>query len=221
MSRDLLVGPGIPIVALTALVTLTLTSAQVQTNLAGGLEALLVGALDLTGWILTLLATAGIVSADRAGGIHRTIFAHPVSPPLYYLQRWLLGGALVVVAVAVAGGALVARLQAPALWPGIVARAALVYLLFGGLVLLCSTLVRRDWLTSLGVLAAHGVLALMVSAPVARLLDWILPPAGLLMPGRDLPTGADLLFVVAYGCALVVAALVLLARRPLSSGARE
>jgi ABC-type transport system involved in multi-copper enzyme maturation permease subunit len=221
MARDLALGPGIPVVALSALITLFLTSAQIETNLVGGLPAILVGALDLTAWVLTLLATVGVVSADRAGGYHRTLFAHPVSPSLFYLQRWLLGGILVLAAMAIAAAALATRLQAPSLWFEIVTRAALVYLLFGGLVFLCSTLVRRDWLAALGVLAAHAVLGVLASGAVARSLDLLLPPVGLVLPGRGVPSGGDLVYAVLYGIALVVAALVVLRRRPLAPGARE
>jgi ABC-type transport system involved in multi-copper enzyme maturation permease subunit len=221
MARDLALGPGVPVVGLTLLVTLFLTSAQIETNLVGGLQAILVWALDLTMWIVTLLATTGIVSADRAGGYHRTLFAHPVSPPLFYLQRWLLGGALVLAASAITAAALAARLQAPAVWFELVMRAGLVYLVFGGLVLFCSTLVRRDWLLAFGILAAHAVLGVLISGPVARALDALLPPVGLLLPGRDLPAGSNLLYVVLYGVALIAAAMVIIRRRPLASGARE
>jgi ABC-type transport system involved in multi-copper enzyme maturation permease subunit len=221
MTRDLALGAGIPIVGLTLLVTLFLTSAQIETNLVGGLQAILVWALDLTAWIVTLLATAGMVSADRAGGYHRTLFAHPVSPPLFYLQRWLLGGALVLAASGIAAAALATRLQAPALWFELVVRAALVYLVFGGLVFFCSTLVRRDWLLAFGILAAHAVLGVLISGSIARAVDVLLPPVGLLLPGRDLPAGGNLLYVVLYGLALVVAAMVSIRRRPLASGARE
>jgi hypothetical protein len=221
MARDLAFGPGIPVVALTGLVTLFLTSAQIETNLAGGLQPILVGALDLTAWVLTLVVTVGLVSGDRAGGYHRTLFAHPVSPPLFYLQRWLLGGVLMLAAAAIAAAALATRLQAPVLWLDIVARAALVYLLLGGLVFLCSTLVRRDWLLALGILAAHAVLGLLAAGAVARALDLLLPPVGLVLPGRDLPRGGALLYVVLYGLALVGAALVVLRNRPLAPGARE
>lgn len=221
MARDLALGPGIPIVGLTVLVPLFLTSVRIETNLAGGLEAFVVWTLYFTSWVLTLLATTGMVSADRAGGYHRTLFAHPVSPPLFYLQRWLLGGALVLAASAIAAAALATRLQDPAVWFELVVRAGLVYLVFGGLVLFCSTLVRRDWLLAFGILAAHAVLGVLISGPVARALDALLPPVGLLLPGRDLPAGGNLLYVVLYGLALIAAAMVIIQRRPLASGARE
>lgn len=221
MARDLALGPGVPIVGLTVLVTLFLTSVRIETNLAGGLEVFVVWTLYFTSWVLTLLATTGIVSADRAGGYHRTFFAHPVSPPLFYLQRWFLGGALVLAASATAAAVLTARLQAPSLWFDLVVRAALVYLVFGGLVLFCSTLVRRDWLLAFGILAANAILGVLVSGPIARAINVLLPPVGLLLPGRDLPTGGNLLYVVLYGLALVAAAMVIIRRRPLASGARE
>ncbi len=221
MARDLVLGPGVPIAGLAGLLTFFLVSARIDTNLIGGVQVILVGVLDLAAWLLALLATAGLVSADRAGGYHRTLFAHPVSPPLYYLQRWLFGGALVLAAASLAAAALAMRLQAPSVWPVIVGRAALVYLLLGGLVFLCSTLVRRDWLAAIAILAAHAVLGVLLSGPVARLLDLFFPPIGLLLPNRELPAGGDLLYVVLYGLALVVAALAVLGWRPLASGGRE
>ncbi|HEU4588394.1 MAG TPA: hypothetical protein VFS11_07085 [Gemmatimonadales bacterium] len=221
MARDLALGPGVPIVGLTALVTLFLTSTQIETNLAGGLQLIAVWVLYFNAWAVTLLATAGSVSGDRAGGYYRTLFAHPVSPPLFYLQRWLLGGALVLAASAVAGAAVAARLQAPALWFDLVVRTALVYLVLGGLVLFCSTLVRRDWLLALAILAANAVLGVLASGPIARAIDLLLPPVGLLLPSRALPAGGALLYVALYGLGLLAGAMVIIQRRPLASGARE
>lgn len=221
MARDLALGPGIPIVGLTALVTLFLTSTNIETNLAGGLQFIVEWVLYFNAWVVTLLATAGVVSGDRAGGYHRTLFAHPVSPPLFYLQRWLLGGALVLAVSAVAAAALAARLQAPALWFDLVMRTGLVYLVFGGLVLFCSTLVRRDWLLAFAILAANAVLGLLISGPIARAIDLLLPPVGLLLPSHDLPGGGALLYVVLYGLGLLAGAMVIVQRRPLASGARE
>ncbi|HEU4649615.1 MAG TPA: hypothetical protein VFS33_11185 [Gemmatimonadales bacterium] len=221
MARDLALGPGIPIVGLTALVTLFLTSTHIETNLAGGLQFIAVWVLYFNAWVVTLLATAGIVSGDRAGGYYRTLFAHPVSPPLFYLQRWLLGGALVLAASAVAAVALAARLQAPALWFDLVMRTALVYLVFGGLVLFCSTLVRRDWLLAFAILAANAVFGVLISGPVARAIDLLLPPVGLLLPSRALPGGGSLLYVALYGLGLLAGAMVIIQHRPLASGARE
>ena len=104
------------------------------------------------------------MSADFAIGHQRTLFAKPVSPPLYYLQRWLIGRRR---------GADRVRpswrrpSRSDSSWrcsvPGFFARVALLYLVIGGLVFLMSTLIRGDWLAVAALLAwqtlrGHGAL---------------------------------------------------------------
>jgi hypothetical protein len=74
--------------------------------------------------------------------------------------------------------------------------------------------------------AAHAGLGLARSlgaaaTGAAAVLYTILPPFGLVDVGEPVPAGADLVHVVLYGLALVLAALTVIRLRPLARGARE
>ena len=92
----------------------------------------------------TLIAVNGIVSNDRKQGYYRFLFAKPVSIVRYYAQAFAVHGlgflAASVVIVAALSAAIGRSLQlAP------VAYCALIFVSFGGIVFLASTLVRFDW----------------------------------------------------------------------------
>ena len=100
MGWDLVRGPGLLMLIVGALAALLINSLTVVTSGSGGETAVFLGILDFTVTIFALLATAGIVSTDFSMGYYRPLFARPVSPPLYYLQRWVLGGFLALVVTA-------------------------------------------------------------------------------------------------------------------------
>jgi hypothetical protein len=226
MARDIATGPGFLIAALVAVSIMLVRNLQVvgpggEANLAA-----CIAVLDWTAMGLTLLATAGLVSGDFAQGHQRTLFAKPMSPPLYYLQRWLIGAALALIGAAPVAYAIGARFDTPMLTVPLFARIGLLYLVLGGLVFLLSTMTRRDWLlaivvvvwqTALGFARTTGV----ADGRVATILHAVLPPFQLVGVRGPLPGGAELAYAAGYGAALVLTALAVLQWRPLARGARD
>jgi hypothetical protein len=192
-------------------------------------EASLVACLIVLDWtvvVLTLVATAGLVSQDFALGHQRTLFAKPVSPALYYLQRWLIGAPAVLLGAGIVAYPIGVRFDVPMVGVSLVARMGLLYLVLGGLVFLLSTLTRRDWLLALGVLGWQAAMAFARSlggaqGPIATVIYAVLPPFHLLRLDRAAPRGLDLLHAIGYGTAMLLAALALLHWRPLARGARQ
>jgi hypothetical protein len=226
MARDLAAGPGIPMAVLTVLAALLTSRLQVVGPVADADRAACLVVLDWTAVALTLIATGGLVSADFAIGHQRTLFAKPVSPPLYYLQRWLLGLVALLVGAAVVAQTIAARFDVPLLSPEFVARLALLYLVVGGLVFLLSTVTRRDWLAAAVLLAWQAALGWARSmgfaqGPVGTVLHGVLPPVRVLGLSGPFPGGAELALVLGYGAALLLGALAVLEWRPLARGARE
>jgi hypothetical protein len=145
---------------------------------------------------------------------------------LYYLMRWVLGGAVVLLAATFVGIAAAARVGSDLPIGHVVVQAALLYLLLGGLVFFLSTFTRRDWLIAVAILAAHAGLGLARSlgaaaTGLAGVLYAVLPPFQLVDMSDPVPAGAGMLHVLAYGLLLVGAALAIIRIRPLARGARE
>lgn len=226
MAWDVARGPGLGMAIVGVLTAFLITSLRVVTSGAGGEATVFLSILDTAVTVFALLATAGIVSTDFGQGYYRTLFARPVSPPLYYLLRWIVGGVAVLAATGVVGLAAAARIGADLPIGRVLVQAALFYLLLGGLVFLLSTVTRRDWLIAVLVVAAHGALGLARSfgaavSGAAAVLYTVLPPFRLVDVGQPVPAGGDLAYVLLYGLALVAAALAVIRLRPLARGARE
>ncbi len=226
MTWDVIRGPGLGMAVTGVLAAFLITSMTVVTSGSGGEATVFLGILDFTVTVFVVLATGGIVSADLGLGYYRTLFARPVSPPLYYLQRWLLGGVVVLIATTGVGVAAASRIGSELPIGRVLAQSALFYLLLGGLVFLLSTITRRDWLIGVLVLVAYTGLELARSlgaaaAGAAAVLYAVLPPFGLADVGEAVPVGGALLHVLLYGSALVGAALAVIRVRPLARGARE
>ncbi|MCA9723356.1 MAG: hypothetical protein KC544_00890 [Gemmatimonadetes bacterium] len=191
----------------------------------------MVGAL-LAGTLLIaiLMAAGGVAGTDIKQGYYRALFSKPMAPWWFYLQRWLLGGLVVLtipvwlgLAFAVAFG------KGTGLSAEVFGVVALSYLLIGGAVLLFSTLTSRDWLVAFLLYFLQARLhdaeqiftALSRDVPAAMALALkVLPPFDLVSPRAPLPSGGDLAHVLLYGAAMVAAALLLLRFRPLGSGGR-
>lgn len=233
--RDHLRGAGLVIAAGAALVAVVLWRMKVA-NPAGFTDAaqLLPILMGQLGWPLVLVVTSGMVSTDRVDGYYRALFSAPVSPLAFYLQRYLLGAAVVAtLPVALATAILVATGDwAP---PGAAtAVLLLLYLLLGGLVFFWSTVGRRDWAIALSVFAVHGALtsAMQAGASLPRWLELLhraLPPFHLVNFGGFaggvarpplLPAGTGWLHFAGWGIGLVAAGLLVLRFRPLGSGGR-
>jgi hypothetical protein len=226
MGRDIATGPGFLMAVLVAVSVMLVRNLQVvgpggEANLAA-----CIAVLDWTAMGLTLLATAGLVSGDFAQGHQRTLFAKPVSPPLYYLQRWLIGAALVLIGAAPVAYAIGARFDTPMLTVPLFARMGLLYLVLGGLVFLLSTITRRDWLLAIVLLVWQTALGFarttgIADGPVATVLHAVLPPFQLVGVRGSPPAGAELAYAAGYGTALLLAGLAVLEWRPLARGARD
>jgi len=225
MAWDLAAGPGIPMAVLTVLAALLTSRIEVAGPMGDAARAACAVILDWTAIGLTLLATGGLVSADFAMGHQRTLFAKPVSPPLYYLQRWLLGGLAVLLGAAIVGQVIAARFAVPLLGLTFLLRLALLYLAVGGLVFLLSTVTRRDWLLAVVLLAWQTAIGLarsmgLTEGPTGMVLDALLPPMPLLHLSDPAPAGPELAHALGYGAAVLLAALAVLRWRPLARGAR-
>jgi hypothetical protein len=226
MAWDVARGPGLGMVVAGVACAFLISSLQVVTSGTGGETGVFLSILDFAVTIFTLLATAGMVSTDFSQGYYRTLFGRPVSPPLYYLLRWLVGAAAVAIAATFVGVAAAARVGASLPMGHVMIQTALLYLLLGGLVFLLSTVSRRDWLIGVGVIAAHAGLNAArtlgaASTGVAGVLYTLLPPLRYVDMADPIPTGAALVHVLGYGIGLVVAALAIIRIRPLARGARE
>lgn len=225
--RDAAVRPGLACLAIAALFAFLLTRLP-ESNQPGFEQDFLVRTVGQMDWLVVLIATAGMVSWDRASGYYRSLFSQPVTPGLYYLQRWLLGGVAVAVFVPLVGlGIFVVSGTLPFSGPLLV-RLLLKYLLLGGLTFALSTLLRADWMIALLLSILQGVLYTLErsDAPLSgftRMLVHALPPfqAGSVGLGAlAYPSGSELTHAVLYGAGLVAIALVVLAFRPLGSGGR-
>jgi ABC-type transport system involved in multi-copper enzyme maturation permease subunit len=178
------------------------------------------------GWIFVLLCTAGMVSTDRNQGFYRSYFSRPVSPPLFNLQRWLVGAVLIAAIVPlVSAGFALAVGRFPIDWR-VVGRLELFYLLLGGVIFLCSTLMRIDWLVGFMVLMLQSMLNSFHASPNFKLpAFWesfyrLLPPFHLTNVTAPSLTTSQLIHVLLYGTGLVLAALAVLRWRPLGVGGR-
>lgn len=226
MIRDFVSGPGILMAVLAGFALLLVGNLQVVGPSGNADLAACFIALDWTTMTLTLIATAGLVSGDFAQGHQRTLFAKPVNPALYYLQRWLIGGMAVAVAALPIAYAIATRFGIPVLGVGLVARLGLLYLVLGGLVFLLSTITRRDWLVAIVLIAWQAALGAARSAGFARgllsqVLAAILPPFNLIGLRGPGPEAADLAHATGYGALLLLGALAVLQWRPLARGARD
>lgn len=176
-------------------------------------------------WLVITLAVAGIVATDRTQGYQRLYFARPVRPAAFYLLKWLIAGAGVLLLPLIVTGAVYARTGVLALDAGVVAELALMYLMLGGLVFLLSTITRLDAIVAVAVLVTQVSLAEAmkrdaVTNPIIRAVAHALPPFSALTPA-GLPLAGPLLHVVVYGVALVAGALAVVSLAPMSRGSRD
>ncbi|HZM26620.1 MAG TPA: hypothetical protein VFB89_04650 [Gemmatimonadales bacterium] len=226
MVRDFAAGPAILMVVLSGLALLVVRNLQVVGPSGNADLAVCFVALDWTTMSLTLVATAGLVSGDFSQGHQRTLFAKPLNPSLYYLQRWLIGGVAVGVATLPIAYAIASRFAVPVIGLGFFARLALLYLVLGGLVFLLSTITRRDWLVAIVLIAWQAALGAAHSAglahgPLTEALIAILPPFQRIGLRGPTPEFAGLVHALGYGALLLGAALAVLQWRPLARGARD
>lgn len=180
--------------------------------------------------IVVLMAIGGAIGTDLSGGFYRAWFSKPMAPWWYYLQRWILGGVAVLLAPLLLGLVLIVVLQrGSGITTDLMITIALGYLLIASACLLLSNFTPRDWLIVflLGVverpLAAAMAASRNAGVELPDVLRWtakILPPFHLIDPMKPVLHGNELLHVLGYGVAMLVAALVIVQVRPLGSGGR-
>lgn len=180
-------------------------------------------AMPLAMTLGALMVASGFVALDRERGHVRLLFSAPVSAWRFYLSRYLVAAALFV-----AGFSLVPLLFGLIVLPvdllPVIASSALYALLLGSLAMLAGALTRRD-----GAVVITVALAASMLQGIARDAEvgWItvaaraLPPldaadqvrAAWLSSGTADP--GQLLLVLGYGLAMLVASLVVIQRAPL------
>lgn len=176
--------------------------------------------------LAVLIATAGIISADRQHGWYRVWFSKPITPWWFYLQRWLLGlGAVLLAPLFLGLGQLIILKNGTGITAALLGTIALGYLLIGGAALLLAHATQREYLVVFVLAAAQRGLANLVTLDVdlptyVDVVYRVLPPFHLISPEAPMLTGRPLLHVVAYGLAMLVSALVLVEKRALGSGGR-
>jgi hypothetical protein len=176
--------------------------------------------------LAVLIATAGIISADRQQGWYRAWFSKPITPWWFYLQRWLLGlGAVLLAPVFLGLGQLAILRSGTGITGALLATIALGYLLIGSAALLFAHVTQREWLVVFVLAAAQrglaGLVTLDVDVPAyIEVVYRVLPPFHLIAPNEPMLAGTPLLHVIAYGLAMLVTALVLVEKRALGSGGR-
>ena len=107
--------------------------------------------------LAVLIALNGIVSTDRKTGYYRFLFAKPVSAPRYYANAFMahgIGMMLVGLVLLAAFSLFVRPMWAPSFVPVVGA----MYLAYGGVGFVLSTIWRFDWLSlvTVAIVAAVG-----------------------------------------------------------------
>ena len=173
----------------------------------------------------TLFATNGIVSNDRKMGFYRFLFAKPVSAPRYYAHAFAANGiGLVLVGLLLLGAY---ALFIDALFPtSFVPIVAAMYVAYGGVGFLLSSIWRFDWLSlvTVALLANFGWNMWGDDRGIRGWLVHLLPPthkAGELFAyvagGVDVLPARSLLWLTGYGLACFLLGLLVLRVRPLAA----
>jgi hypothetical protein len=212
----------------TLVAAATVVAVQANVNLIGVQRASAVAeTLVALGFLGSIFATNGLISADRTRGWYRFMFAKPASPLRYYAQAFALRG-LGLMALTTIVWLLSAILVAPVSLAGVLEATAVQYALLGSITFLLSTVVRFEWLVVLVVCAAATIISGLSGGSHTpwwvTALHWILPPIGQManITGivlgrfplwRSPSIGGALAWVLGYGAAAFGAALALLKRR--------
>ena len=191
---------------------------EIDANLA---KEILSALLQQVGFVLAFIALNGIISTDRKMGYYRFLFSKPVSITAYYSQLFVvyLIGFLVVCAVLLGVFAIFAHPVSP-IRP--LMFFALVFLSFGGIAFLVSTLVRYDWPVLAAIFLGSAILHQLwqFNEGWRRMVLSVLPPLYHLteaLPGI-MNSGTvktnDILWLLGYNAICFAAGLIVLRRRP-------
>lgn len=177
--------------------------------------------LSQVAFITSFIALNGIVSNDRKAGYYRFLFSKPVSIPAYYGQQFIvyLVGYLIVNLLLLGVFAIFARPISPV---APLAVSALVFLSFGGIAFLISSLFRYDWPILAAIFVGSSIFQSMWAAQEGwrRMVLSVLPPLyklngamfDILRSGTM--DGKTLLWLLGYSAICLGAGLYVLRRRP-------
>lgn len=184
-------------------------------------KTLLVAALSQVAFIAAFITLNGIVSNDRKLGYFRFLFSKPVSIPAYYAQLFVvyLVGFLAVCAILIGAFAVFAHPVSPV---GPLLFCTLVFLSFGGIAFLISSLFRYDWPILAAIFLGSVILHSMWGDREGwrRMLLSVMPPLNRLtaaMPDildRGVVNTTDLLWLLGYSGICFAAGIYVLRRRP-------
>jgi len=173
-------------------------------------------------FISAFIALNGLISTDRKLGFYRFLFSKPVSIPAYYAQYFVvsLAGFLAVFALLLGVyGFFIHPVNpiAPLL------ACAFVYISFGGIAFLISSLFRHDWPILAGVYGG----SLIINALWAQSGGWRMVVRNVLPPLNRLTTAINdimtigtvdrksLVWLLGYSAICFIAGLIVLWRRPI------
>ena len=172
-------------------------------------------------FICAFIALDGIISNDRKLGYFRFLFSKPVGIPAYYAQLFViyLLGFLAVCAVLIGLFAIFAHPVAPL---GPLLFCALVFLSFGGIAFLISSLFRHDWPILAAIFLGSSILHSMwkFDEGIKRMVLAVLPPIYELpdmIPALVQDGSVDansILWLLGYSAICFVGGLIILKRRP-------
>lgn len=176
-------------------------------------------------WIGGLMLMTDIIALDRDRQFYRFLFAQPVTPWKFYLQRFLVG-LVAFVAVYAMVPLVYSAVVTPVSVGHTMLATALMALLLGGMATLVGSLTRRD---AFGTAFAYMVIGFLQDASRADVLaDWLDPVVRLLPPVSKfaavrgqllmgtMPEAAALWHIGLYGAGLVALGLLLVKRLPLA-----
>lgn len=184
-------------------------------------DRLMAAVLIQVPFICAFIALNGIISNDRKLGYFRFLFSKPVGIPAYYTQLFViyLLGFLTVCAMLIGLFSIFAHPVAPL---GPLLFCGLVFLSFGGIAFLISSLFRHDWPILAAIFLGSSILHSMwkFEEGIKRMVLAVLPPIYELpdmIPALVQEGSVDansILWLLGYSAICFVGGLVVLKRRP-------
>ncbi len=163
--------------------------------------------LETACFLATLVLTRSLVNRDLRRGYYRIYFSRPVHPAAFYLLRWALGLAALLLFAGLFTGIVMWKYALALPFPHYAPYIALQYLVLGGLIALLSVFLPEDAGAAL-VLCAFGAYHYSNPEPglFFRLFGWALPPLYLCRASTGGQYGAQHWLALLYGCAAAAAA---------------
>jgi hypothetical protein len=187
----------------------------------GMADRLLAAVLVQVPFVCAFIALNGIISNDRKQGYYRFLFAKPVGIPAYYAQLFLiyLIGFIIVSAILLGLFSIFAH---PVAFAGPLIFCGLVFLSFGGIAFLISSLFRHDWPILAAVFLGSTILHSMwrFDEGIRRMILSVLPPVYKLpgmvaeIVGERSADANDILWLLGYSAICFAAGLIVLRKRP-------